>query len=241
MKREQRARIIVNGGTAVAVQRPLASGLTVVGVILVVLGLGRLLLALEVLPDEVGDAFARWWPLGLVVAGVWLAVTGRRVSGTLLLLVGGAWTLFAVVPDGFTGPALLIVVGAVFIVGALGGRRWVFGGDGVAVFDDVRGMRDGDPPARSYVAVFGESEGRLEATLADEGVVECLAVFGDVQVRVPADVAVELTETAVFGDVRAPEPPTGEVVATVTVRATAVFGDVKLIRDPSRASAAPSA
>ncbi len=241
MKREQQPRFVVNGGTALAVQRPLASGLTVVGVVLVVLGLGRLLLALELLPAEVGEVFGRWWPLGLVAAGAWLAATGRRVSGMLLLLGGGLWTVLAAVPDGYTGPALLIGAGVVFIVGALGGRRWVLGGDGIAVFDHVRGSHDGVPPARSYLAVFGESEGRLDATLAGEGVVECLAVFGDVQVRVPADVAVELTETAVFGDVRAPEAPVGEVVATVTVRATAVFGDVKLIRDPSRAGWAPSA
>ncbi len=241
MKREQQARIVVNGGTAFALQRPLASGLTVVGVVLVVLGIGRLLLALGALPAEVGDVFGRWWPLGLVAVGGWLAATGRRVSGMLFLLGGGVWTLLVAVPDDYTGPALLIAVGVLFIVGALGGRRWVLGGDAVAVFDHVRGSRDGVPPARSYVAVFGESEGRLDATLADEGVVECLAVFGDVQVRVPADVAVELTETAVFGDVRAPQAPVGEVVATVTVRATAVFGDVKLIREPSRAGGVPSA
>ncbi len=81
------------------------------------------------------------------------------------------------------------------------------------------------------MAVFGESEGRLEPSLAQEGIVECLAVFGDVQVRVPADVAVELSQTAVFGDVWAPGPPPGPVTATLEVRATAVFGDVKLVRD----------
>ena len=217
--------------TVAAVQRPLASGLTIAGVVLIGLGLGRTLLVLEVLPPELGAAIGTWWPAALVVGGAWLALSGRRVTGTALALVGAVILVLTVVPEGFVGPTLLIGLGLLLLWGATGGRRWVLGGGGVALFDDVRTGADGTPPARSYVAVFGESEGRLEPSLAEEGAVECLAVFGDVQVRVPADVAVELSETAVFGDVRAPEPPRVPVTATVVVRATAVFGDVRLLRD----------
>lgn len=219
------------GSPLSAVQRPLASGLTVTGVVLLVLGVGRALLVLEVLPPSIGTALARWWPAVLVVGGVWLAWRGRRVTGTALALLGVLLLVITVVPDGFVGPTLLILVGALLLVGATGGRRWVLGGGAVALFDDLRVGSDGTPPARSYVAVFGESEGRLEPSLADAGLVECLAVFGDVQVRVPAEVAVELSQTAIFGDVVAPGPPRSPATATVEVRATAVFGDVKLLRE----------
>lgn len=219
------------GSPLSAVQRPLASGLTVTGVVLLVLGIGRALLVLEVLPPAVGEAVARWWPVILVLGGLWLVRGGRRVTGTALGLLGVLLLIVIVVPDGFVGPTLLILVGALLLFGATGGRQWLLGGGAVALFDDLRAGSDGTPPARSYVAVFGEAEGRLEPALADEGIVECLAVFGDVQVRVPPQVAVELSQTAVFGDVSAPAPPRGPVTTTLEVRATAVFGDVKLVRD----------
>lgn len=226
----ERPRGVVAHSVA-AMQRPLASGLTIAGVVLIVLGLGRVLLVVEVLPPGLGEVVGTWWPVCVVVGGAWLALTGRRVTGTALALFGAVILVVTVVPDGFVGPTLLIGVGLLLLWGATGGRQWVLGGGAVALFDDVRAGGDGASPARSYVAVFGESEGRLDPSLADQGVVECLAVFGDVQVRVPADVAVALSETAVFGDVRAPEPPRVPVTSTVAVRATAVFGDVKLLRD----------
>jgi hypothetical protein len=219
------------GSPASAVQRPLASGLTIAGIVFLVLGVGRALVVLDVLPDAVGNVVMTWWPVALVVGGAWLALAGRRVTGTAVGLLGLLLLVITAVPDGFVGPTLLILLGVVLLWGATGGRQWVLGGGAVALFDDLRMGSDGNPPARSYVAVFGESEGRLEPSLAQDGIVECLAVFGDVQVRVPADIAVELSETAVFGDVVAPEPPRQPVTSTLEVRATAVFGDVKLVRD----------
>ncbi len=220
---------------SVPLQRPLASGLTVIGTLLIVLGVGRALVALEVLPAEVATFLSDWWPAALVIAGIVLAVAGRRASGTVLVLLGGLLLLTTAVPEGFVAPVLLIGLGVLFLATALGGRRWLVGGPTVAVFDDVDARTlgdraDRDQPTRSFVAVFGEASGRLDPAQVGGGPVECLAVFGDVEVDVPGDVAVELTQTAVFGDVRAPEPPAGEVVATVVVRATSVFGDVRLRR-----------
>jgi hypothetical protein len=218
-------------GAAAVVQRPLASGLTLVGVLLVLIGLVRFLLVLEVLPAEVGEVLADGWPALIVAAGIWLAATGRRLFGTAAVVLGVLLLAPRVLPDGFTVPVLLIAIGLVVLLGAGGGRRWLLGSAGaVALFDDVRRGTDGSPPARSYVAVFGESEGRIDPALAADGPLECLAVFGDVTVVVPPDVAITVSETAVFGEVRTPPPPTGPTRAVVPVRATAVFGDVRFVR-----------
>ncbi len=230
MTRDGQQRRIVAGAPAVAVQRPLASGLTVVGAALVLFGLGRGLVVLEVLPEQLSEVVSEWWPTLLVLAAAWLVVTGRRVTGVALGLLGLLLLGSRVLPDGTFLPVLLIALGVVFLVGAGGGRRWLLGGGAIALFDDVRTGGADTPAARSYVAVFGDARGRLEPTVADEGPVECLAVFGDVQVEVPSDAAVVLSETAVFGDVQAPQPPRGAVTSTVHVRATAVFGEVQLIR-----------
>ena len=230
MSRSTRAE---TGTAAAPFQRPLASGLTALGAVLVVLGLGRALIVLDVVPEEAAAWAGDWWPLTLVVAGVWLAAAGRRAMGTVLIIIGGVLLLTTAVPEGFVAPVLLIGLGVLFLAGAVGGRRWMLGGPNVAVFDDVdvtgRQIADGEP-TRSFVAVFGDASGRLDPALVGMGPVDCLAVFGDVEVDVPPDVAVELTQTAVFGDVEAPAPPAGEVSATVAVRATAVFGEVQLRR-----------
>lgn len=221
----------VVSGAAAVVQRPLASGLTLIGALLVLTGAVRFLVVLEVLPAEVGTAIADGWPVLLLVAGIWLAATGRRLLGTGAVVVGVLLLAPRVLPEGFTVPVLLIAIGLVVLLGAGGGRRWLLGSSGaVALFDDVHHGTDGAPPARSYVAVFGGSEGRIDPELAEEGPLECLAVFGDVTVVVPADVALAVAETAVFGEVRTPAPPAGEPRVVVPVRATAVFGDVRFIR-----------
>ncbi|MFP4634495.1 MAG: hypothetical protein ACLFRD_01420 [Nitriliruptoraceae bacterium] len=219
-----------------SLQRPLASGMTAVGAVLLVLGLGQGLIALELVPEPLGAWAASWWPLTVVIAGLWLMAVGRRAMGLVLVLLGAVLLLLTAVPDGFVVPVLLIAVGALLLSGTVGERRWLTGRPAIAVFGDLdAGEMAGSEPSRSFVAVFGKATGRLDPAEVDtgeqgDGPVECLAVFGDVEVEVPQDVAVELIQTAVFGDVRAPTPPTGAVTASITVRATAVFGDVELRR-----------
>lgn len=232
MTRDGRGRRIVAGAPAVAVQRPLASGLTVVGAALVLFGLGQALVVLELLPAQVSDVIGQWWPALLVLASMWLVSSGRRVTGVALGLLGVLLLAARVLPDGTFLPVLLILLGLLLLIGAGGGRRWLLGSGGaMALFDDVRTGGSDVPAAHSYVAVFGDARGRLEPVAGTEaGPVECLAVFGDVRVEVPADTAVVLSETAVFGDVQAPGPPRGTIAGTVHVRATAVFGEVTLTR-----------
>ncbi len=214
-----------------SLQRPLASGLTVAGGLLVALGVLRALLVLDVVPEAVGAAVGTWWPVLLVAVGVWSLGAGRRVTGSGLVLVGAVLLAITALPSGTRAPALLIGLGIVLVWGATGGHRWLLGDARIALFDDLRAGHRGEPAARSYVAVFGEATGRLDTSAAAEGLVECLAVFGDVEVRVPADLGITLAEVAVFGDVRPPAAPTGAVSATLPVRATSVFGDVRLVRE----------
>lgn len=218
------------GPTAPSVgpQGALSSGLTIVGGLLVAVGAVRFLLVLEVLPAELGDALTTWWPALVLVAGLWLVAAGRRLLGALTTVIGALLLAPRVIPDGYTLPAVLIVVGLVLLLGAGGGRRWAVDRQRVVAFFEDRSS--GQPTARSYVAVFGEAEGRLDPSLAGDGPVECLAVFGDVTVVVPPDVQVLVAQTAVLGDVRTPPPPSAPVQAVVPVRATAVFGDVRFVR-----------
>lgn len=212
------------------VGRPVGNSLTVVGTFLIVIGAWSILRAVGLLPDAVAEVVGDWWGLALVLGGGWMFWHGRRATGAVLMVVGALNLTFTLVPGRLLGPVLLIGAGIVLVTGAMGGRRWFGPGSGAALADEILGPRFHDRSTRSIVAIFNEAERAIDASSDDQGVVECLAVFGDVKVTVPHDVVLELRQTAVFGDVRAPEPPIGTTVATVQVRATAVFGDVRLIR-----------
>lgn len=216
------------------VRRPVANSLTVVGTLLIVLGTWSILRTVGVVPDAVADVVGDWRGAALVLGGGWMVQRGRRVTGTLVVLIGTLNLIVSLLPGQLVGPTLLIGAGVVLLIGAMGGRRWFAGRPGDAFFEEVRGGWFADRPARSIVAVFDDTTGAIgaiDASSGDRGVVECVAVFGNVTVSVPHDVAIELRQTAVFGDVRAPEPPSVTPMASVQVRATSVFGDVRLVRD----------
>ncbi|MFP4311332.1 MAG: LiaF transmembrane domain-containing protein [Nitriliruptoraceae bacterium] len=218
-------------GAVAAAQRPLASGLTTVGVLLLLAGVSRLLVDLGVLPTSAADALRTWWPAVLVGAGGWLVLAGRRALGAVALILGVLLLAPRVMPAAFIVPALLIVIGLVLLLGAGRGRRWLVGRPGVvALFDDQRDRDDGRPAAHAFVAVFGDADGRLDPDTAAEGPIECLAVFGTVTVVVPPQVQVTVAGTAILGDVRTPVPPTAPIRTVVPVRATAILGDVRLER-----------
>jgi hypothetical protein len=211
-------------------RRPVANSLTVVGTLLIVLGGWSILREVGLLPDVVADLVGDWWAAALVVGGAWLFRRGRRATGTAVALLGAVILTVSLVPSQLIGPVLLIGAGIVLVIGAMGGRRWFAGRPAEALFDEVHGSLFPERSVRSIVAIFDDVTGAIDVASGSQGPVECLAVFGDVKVTVPHDVAIELRQTAVFGDVRSPEPPTVTPVATVQMRATSVFGDVRITR-----------
>jgi hypothetical protein len=205
------------------------AGLLVTGTLLLIVGGWWLTTALFELPTALTDAVSGWWPALLVLGGVWLLSQGRRSLGLVFVLAGAGGLMVNHLPGELFWPVLLIVVGLVVLAGATErARNLLLDGAGFAVFADRRSVV-GPAVARELVALFGEVEGYLGDDDPD-GPIDCLALFGDVELVVPHDVAVEMHQTAIFGDVRAPEPPRGRTDRVVQVRGTAVFGDVRVRR-----------
>lgn len=204
-------------------------GLLLVGAALVLLGTWGLLVAILDVPAAVTEAVADVWTLLLVIGGVWAISQGRRTLGVGFVALGGVLAVTRHVPGDLVWPVLVIAAGIAVIAGATGrGRRFLHDGSGIAVFGD-RHPRVGTEGAQALIAVFGDVDAQLEDE-APDGVLGCLAVFGTVELVVPHDAVVEMQQTSVFGDVRAPAPARGRVGVTVRVRATAVFGDVRVRR-----------
>lgn len=209
--------------------RAAGDGLTALGAVLGLLGLFRALIVLDRLPDGVGS----WWPAVLVVVAAWLLVRGHRGPAATLGTIGAGLLVVTSVPGEYVWPALLIVAGLLLVMAATTGSRLLAGLPGIAgiaLFSDRDVQLVPGAPTQPLIALFGEVNGRMHGMDPEGSVVRCLAVFGEATLTVPHDIIVDVSPTAVFGDVRTPEPPTSKSTGRVRVQATAIFGDVRIHR-----------
>lgn len=209
--------------------RAAGDGLTALGALLVLLGLFRALIVLEALPETA----AAWWPAHFIIVAMWMLARGHRGPAVTLGAIGAGLLIVSNVPAEYVWPALLIVVGALVLMGTITGRQLPSNFPGlasVALFTDRDIHLAPGGPSSPLIAVFGEANGMLPGPGAGRDVVRCIAIFGEATLTIPRDINLDVSPTAVFGDVRTPEPPTGTPAGRVRVRATAVFGDVRIRR-----------
>lgn len=212
------------------VRRAAGAGLVAVGAVLLTFGGWGIVVGLVEVPTGVTEVVEGWWPVVLVAAGAWLVGEGRRPLGLVFVGLGVVSLLVHHLPGELFWPVALITAGLVVLVGTTGrGRRWLTDGSGLAFFGDREPRGVGADGPHELMAVFGDVSGHLADDVTDE-VVGCYSLFGDVELIVPRDVVVEMHQTSVFGDVRAPEPPRGRAARTIRVRGTALFGDVRVRR-----------
>ena len=204
------------------------------GLALIALGVLLTLDNLEVV-DATG-VLAGWWPVAVVLAGLWWAFTDSPVAGVLVIVVGGlllvaTLDLVEVTVGALILPGLLLVVGGALVqAGArVRGAEVAMAGAGRAAV----GAGDADagrhPRANVATAVFGDarlavSDGGADV---DELLVTATAVFGDVRVEVPAGWRIEDHLTRVLGDVTIPaDQPTYPESPTIALHGLVLLGDV---------------
>ncbi len=218
MTREERdrRRAGINGAV------PFGLALIAVGVILILDNLDLV---------DASALLAGWWPVALIVAGLWWSVTGAPLSGLFVIAVGVL--LLATTQDvvdvelgNLIFPALLVIVG-----GALLQAGWKVRSARVSMASVTSGWpRPGSAPGEpSATAVFGDA--RLivsdDGADLDRRLVTATAVFGDVSIEVPAGWRVVDNLTRVLGDVSIPrDQPHYPESPTVEVHGLCIFGDV---------------
>lgn len=194
------------------------------GVLLI--GVGGLLLLDRADLVDAGALAADWWPLLIVGAGLWTALTTSRLAGALLVVIGTL--VLAAANDvveadllGLIWPAVLVAIGTGILVA--GARMRGLTGNRHTAPD---GAWQGPPTA---TAVFGDARLNLTDDGSDRTVVTALAVFGDVLVSVPAGWRVVDRTTALFGDIKVPrDQPTGPEAPVVELHGMALFGDTRV-------------
>lgn len=209
--------------------RQLGDGFAIVGTLLLLTGSYLAARAFEVVPTEVTAAVGAGWPAALLVAGLVWAAQGATTPGLLLAAVGAGLVAVVNLPADATLPALLVLAGVLVLASGLLRRRLTPVGAELALFGDLDRTLQPRVP-HGLVSLFGEIEARLPVGDVTHAPLRAVAVFGSVELEVPGNVAVDVAQTAVFGDVRAPTPLPQPTEQRLPVRALAVFGDVRIRR-----------
>ena len=220
------------------------------GTLLIFLGALWLLANLGVLEVDLGRMIVTYWPVILIVIGVDLLAgqAGARWSGGLLLALGAVYlaanleivTIDPGVLWTLVGALVIMLLGASILRSALspGGTQW-------AIMSGIDYKPEGEMPASGgFTALMGGVE--LDLSRADfphpETVLNLTAIMGGIDVKVPADVAVECQATAILGGIDCLGQEVGGVLGSRTmnrpaagtspkrllIRATALMGGVEI-------------
>lgn len=195
------------------------------GLVVIALGIVWLLRNLGVVEVDIGDLFATYWPVLLLVWGIDALVSAmssparqeRRPAGVLsgtgllglilivlgLVILGRNMGLYWVDLSALWRvfwPAVIILLGWGLIRGASGrgGTHWAVM-SGIELKNRGWRLEDGN-----YIAFMGGAD--LDLTCADiperETLLNLTAVMGGIDVKVPADLEVECEGTAILGGVK---------------------------------------
>ena len=221
-----------------------------IGVLLVIIGLFILLDNLQVL--ELGAFLNRWWPLLIILVGLWkLLIWGAQSlsSGSLLMVIGIlcllatldviAWNdLFQI------WPVFLIIIGAWILLRPtrhLSEKLRSAEGEDINMLDawalfggTERQVLSSQFKGGKVTALFGGVEIDLrKARLADgEQSLDLTAIFAGIEIRVPEDWNVWVTGSPIFGgiDDKRLTRSSGEMGsgARLHINAFAMFGGVEV-------------
>jgi hypothetical protein len=196
------------------------------GVALIALGVVLALDAADVV--DAGELLAGWWPVAIVGAGLWWAVTGAAVVGLLVVLVGALLlTTTQEVVEAPVGalvlPAVLVLIGGAMLQAAARLRT-----ARTEIPAHASGSR-GTTPGQAATAVFGDARLTLAAARPEQDrlLVAATSIFGDVRIEVPTGWRVEDRMTRLLGDVKLPTSPAADpATPVVELHGLALFGDV---------------
>lgn len=192
---------------------------------------------------EINLLFAGWWTLFLIVPAVLSIVEhGIRIGNSIGLVLGVAllaccqgWIPWEILSRMLV-PTVMILIGGVMVFKNLfhlnlgrvkvpNDQRMeelvVFSGKNLVIQDQFYGI-DGE-------AVFGGLTIDLRGAKIDENIsIDALAVFGGVDILLPANVSVKLSDLSLFGGCSNSRNYTPVSGPTVYVNATALFGGVEV-------------
>lgn len=213
---------------------------------MLIIGVG-VLLTLDNLTWVETDRILRYWPLGIVVAGIVKLAQCRELSGRLVGLVmigiGAVWTADSVlelsVDIGDFWPIALIALGVVIISRARRGAEVVAGAPltadssvtEVAIWAGKQRRNASSAFRRAdLTAVMGgiELDLRSAATATGEAVIDVFIMWGGVEIWVPPDWAVSNQVALLMGGAEDKSTGTRDARHRLIVRGFVVMGGLEI-------------
>ncbi len=216
------------------------------GILIILIGLIFLLGSLDRV--DVGEVFAKYWPLILVFIGVWHLLSNNfqnTFPGLILIVVGGFfmlknWNVLGVSAWKILWPVLVIVVGLWLILrpSFVTCKRKIpriekADLDAFALFSGINRRIESETfRGGKATALFGGME--LDFTLAKlkdgEASIELTAICGGIDVFVPRNWKVVVDSNAIFGGVdnKHRMDSSGEIQATLFIKTTAILGGIDI-------------
>lgn len=216
---------------------------TLVGAGLLIVGVGYLLDQLDVV--EFGEILSTWWPMIIILIGV-IQLATRSVpvgAGMIVILIGvffqvNTLDLFDFNLSQFFWPALLIGVGGYLLITRSRSKGPMINTDdrlsSFVAFGGVESKLESTAfQGGSAIALFGGSEIDLTHARLDPGGAELdlTAMFGGVEVTVPADWRVRMSGLPLFGALTNKTALKGtgdEDAPELRIRGFAAFGGVEV-------------
>ncbi len=197
--------------------RKIFQGRTILGIILVLIGIFLIARSLDVLPEAWADHLFSW-PMILVVLGViFLSNRPSSTSGWVLLIIGGVFllqrfTLFSYSLREIFWPVVFIGIGLLILVRSLGGVRRKRGvqtsGSSADYIDEVailggseRKITSGAFKGGQITSILGGSQiNMISAHLAPgDNYLDVFSLFGGSTLIVPRDWNVKVEVTSILG------------------------------------------
>lgn len=224
-------------------QRKIA-GISIAGLVLLVLGIVLLLDNLHLIYFDLGDFISNWWPAILILLGVNELFKNNRTGGWFL--IGFGVVLLLKINHFIDGSMLfagvLILVGIIMLIrpGRGSFRVWPAsseheknGIDLSAVFSESRENVTSDKFTGGNIqAIFGKMLVDLRGVKIADG--RCRLnveiVFGRARLVVPPGIRIEITGTPVFGriDNQLVNNPKDENSAIMEIHVDIVFGNLEI-------------
>jgi len=198
-------------------ERKRFQGRTILGIILVLIGLLMIGRSLNIFPYQLADDLFSW-PMILIVLGVIFLVTRPgSTSGWILLIIGGVFMLERVTDvsdylDDLFWPVIFIGIGVLILVKSLTGfRRKNYAytsGSGVDYIDEIAILGGSDRKITSQgfkggqiTSILGGSQINLvSAHLAKgENIIDVFSLFGGSTLIVPRNWNVKVEVTSILG------------------------------------------
>lgn len=222
------------------------NGKALLGLVLILAGAGLVARQLNMIPYRVENVLFTWQVFLILLGVVFLSSRSNRITGFILIGVGGFFIIPELLPVGFEyrklfWPVAVIILGVVLIIG---GSSWYRrsvnqGGSNEDLLDDVNifGGHDRIVTAKNFrggeiVSIFGGGKYDFRNAQLSGGYneLETVNIFGGSKMIVPSDWDVKIEVVAIFGgfsDKRVVNAV--DTTKKLTIKGVAIFGGGDLV------------